>query len=210
MSCAAARGATMPGMDEAQDGPRVDDATLRDASAIASILVEQHRSFLAFLERRVGDRALAEDILQDAFVRGIEKAPTLRDADALIPWFYSLLRNASLDHHRRTAARSRALSSFASELSHQQQEPETHAAVCACVARLADTLRPEYADAIKRIEVEGWAVKDYAEHLDIPRSNAGVRVFRAREALRKQLQAACGTCATHGCMDCTCAPVAAG
>jgi RNA polymerase sigma-70 factor (ECF subfamily) len=31
-------------------------------------LVDNHRQFLGFLERRLGDRALAEDILQDAFV----------------------------------------------------------------------------------------------------------------------------------------------
>ena len=35
-------------------------------------------------------------------------------------------------------------------------------------------------------------------------NNAGVRVFRAREALRRQVARACGTCAEHGCLDCTC------
>ncbi|MEI9937392.1 MAG: hypothetical protein WDO69_09215 [Pseudomonadota bacterium] len=33
----------------------------------------------------------------------------------------------------------------------------------ACVLRLADTLKSEYADALRRIEVEGVAVKDYAD-----------------------------------------------
>ena len=31
-----------------------------------------------------------------------------------------------------------------------------------------------------------------------------VRVFRAREALRRQVAASCGTCAEHGCIACTC------
>jgi hypothetical protein len=35
-------------------------------------------------------------------------------------------------------------------------------------------------------------------------SNAGVRVFRAREALKKRVTQSCGTCAEHGCVDCTC------
>jgi hypothetical protein len=39
-------------------------------------------------------------------------------------------------------------------------------------------------------------------------NNAGVRVFRARAALRSQVTRSCGSCATHGCLDCTCgAPV---
>ena len=51
--------------------------------------------------------------------------------------------------------------------------------VCACVGELADTLKPEYAAALRRVEIDGMSVKDYAEE-------AGGRVFRAREALRKQ------------------------
>jgi len=47
-------------------------------------------------------------------------------------------------------------------------------------------------------------VKDYAARAGLTASNAGVRVFRAREALRKQVARSCGTCADHGCFDCTC------
>jgi RNA polymerase sigma-70 factor (ECF subfamily) len=65
-------------------------------------------------------------------------------------------------------------------------------------------LKPEYADALRRIEVDGVAVKDYADTLGISASNADVRLFRAREALRRQVARACGTCADHGCLDCTC------
>ena len=37
------------------------------APAPVAVLLENHRAFLRYLERRVGDRTLAEDILQDAF-----------------------------------------------------------------------------------------------------------------------------------------------
>ena len=70
--------------------------------------------------------------------------------------------------------------------------------------QLAQTLKPEYADALERIDVQGTPVKDYAEHAGISANNAGVRVFRAREALREQVVRACETCAEHGCLDCTC------
>ena len=44
-----------------------------------AVLVDNHRRFLDFLERRVGDRDEAEEILQAAFVRGIERAGEIRD-----------------------------------------------------------------------------------------------------------------------------------
>jgi RNA polymerase sigma-70 factor (ECF subfamily) len=75
---------------------------------------------------------------------------------------------------------------------------------CQCVARLADNLKPEYAEALRRIEVDGVAVKDYAVEAGITSNNAAVRVFRAREALKKQVVRSCGTWADHGCLDCTC------
>src|SRR5262249_22797267 len=83
-------------------------------------------------------------------------------------------------------------------------DAELRDVVCRCVSSLAATLKPEYADALAQIDVAGVPVKDYAERSGISANNAGVRVFRAREALRKQVARACRTCATHGCLDCTC------
>jgi RNA polymerase sigma factor (sigma-70 family) len=168
-------------------------------------LVDNHRQFLAFLERRVGDRALAEDILQDAFVKTLSKEEDLRDETSSVAWFYRMLRNAVIDHYRRTGARNRALESFARELEGAvEPPPEIRDAICGCVTRLASTLKPEYAEAIRRIDVDGSAVQDFAAEAGITANNASVRVFRAREALRKQVKTSCGTCAEHGCLECSC------
>jgi RNA polymerase sigma-70 factor (ECF subfamily) len=47
-------------------------------------------------------------------------------------------------------------------------------------------------------------VKAFAEQHGLTVSNAGVRIFRARAALKKRLIDSCGTCAEHGCRDCAC------
>ena len=62
----------------------------------------------------------------------------------------------------------------------------------------------QYAEALQAIDVEGAAVKAFAEHKGLSPNNAGVRVFRAREALKKRVMESCGTCAEHGCRNCTC------
>lgn len=169
---------------------------------IAATLVANHRDFLAFIQRRVGDRATAEEILQDAFVRSMDRFDTVRET--AIGWFYRVLRNAIIDHHRRRAAAERRHEAFAREEQLGDDDPELQRVVCRCVAQLAQTLKPEYAAALRRVEVDGLSVKDYAEEAGISSNNAGVRIFRAREALRKQVARSCGTCATHGCLDCTC------
>jgi len=169
-------------------------------------LVDNHRQFLAFLERRVGDRAVAEDILQDAFVKSLQKEADSRDETSSVAWFYRTLRNAVIDHYRRSGARNRALESFGRELDGAvEPPPELRDAICGCVARLAATLKPEYEAAIRRVDVDGAPVQDFAAEAGITPNNASVRVFRAREALRKQVRTSCGTCADHGCLECSCA-----
>jgi len=179
--------------------------TPRPSPEVVAALVGNHREFLAFLQKRVGDRALAEDILQEAFVRGLDKLGTLEQEESATGWFYRVLRNAVIDHHRRRSASSRKLEAFAAELEHEvKPEADLQEAVCRCVGQLAGTLKPEYSEVLRRVELDGVSVKDYANEAGITSNNAAVRVFRAREALRKQVARSCGTCAEHGCFNCTC------
>ena len=188
------------------DAPADDqaDVTAPLTRETVATLVAHHREFLAFVQRRVGDRALAEEILQDAFVRSLDKLDGIRDT--AVGWFYRVLRNAIVDHQRRRGAAARAVEALAREADAVDDavDVELERAVCRCVGELARTLKPEYAEALRRIELDGVAVKDFAAEAGISASNAGVRIFRAREALRRQVARACGTCATHGCLDCTC------
>jgi RNA polymerase sigma factor (sigma-70 family) len=179
--------------------------TSAEDAAPISTLLENHRAFLNYLERRLGDRALAEDILQDAFAKVVARPEQAPADEGIVPWFYRTLRNAAVDQFRRRGAAERAHDAFARELeTHEQPTREMKGEICACVSRLAATLKPEYAEALQAVEVSGTPVKTFAEQKGLSSSNAGVRVFRAREALKKRVSESCGTCAEHGCMNCTC------
>jgi RNA polymerase sigma factor (sigma-70 family) len=178
---------------------------LDETPAAVAILLENHRAFLRYLERRTGDRELAEDILQDAFAKVMDRPEQAPSDEGVVPWFYRTLRNAAIDQFRRRGAATRAVEAFARELETQPApDPDMEAAICACISRLAGTLKPESADALQAIDVQGTPVKTFAEQHGLSASNAGVRVFRAREALKKRVTELCGTCAEHGCRNCTC------
>lgn len=169
-------------------------------------LVAGHRELLAFVERRLGSRALAEDLLQDALVRTLGRADGLSGEDASLAWLYRSLRNAIVDHRRRSAASGRALASLAAEQLEERGEPafDERDALCRCVGALATTLKPEYATAIRRVDLDGVSVTEFAAEAGITANNASVRLHRAREALRRSVATACGACAEHGCLDCGC------
>jgi RNA polymerase sigma-70 factor (ECF subfamily) len=183
----------------------MEEALLPASPAVADVLVANHRRFLAFVQSRVGSREVAEDILQDAFVKGLARAGQLRDQESVIAWFYRSLRNAMADHWRRQSSEKRVFDeSVDAESSDAAADSELMTTVCGCVTDLLRTLKPEYAEALRRIDLDGVSVKDFARQSSVTANNASVRLFRAREALRKQVERCCGTCATHGCVDCDC------
>jgi RNA polymerase sigma-70 factor (ECF subfamily) len=199
--------------DRVGSAPSLDGAeyihpmTSAVAPATLNVLVENHRRFLLFLERRVGSREVAEDILHDAFVKSLSRTDSVPDEDgALIAWFYRVLRNAIVDHYRRVGAETRALAHVAGTADEFEppHDAELHEAVCACITGLVETLKPEYAAVIRRVDLDGVPVVEFAREAGITPGNAGVRLHRAHAALRKQLALSCNTCADHGCFDCRC------
>lgn len=173
---------------------------------VLGLLLDNHARVLRFLERRVGSRDDAEDILQEAFVRSVGRTDALASSESATAWFYRVLRNAIIDHHRREDARTRAFVRLAgeSETDTAGADEELDSLACACVMALLDTLKPEYATALRRVDLDDTSVRGFAEEVGITPGNAGVRLHRAREALRRQLARSCGTCLDHGCLDCAC------
>jgi RNA polymerase sigma-70 factor (ECF subfamily) len=111
------------------------------AAQLAQTLVENHRAFLGFVERRVASRADAEEILQAAFVRGLEKAETIANQESAVAWFYRLLRNAIIDHDRRRATREGARQRLLVE--HEQsalEAPDARATICSWCIRARSSL----------------------------------------------------------------------
>jgi RNA polymerase sigma-70 factor (ECF subfamily) len=170
-------------------------------------LVDGHKQFLAFLEKRVESRAVAEDILQSAFVRSLQRGNEIRDEESVVAWFYRMLRNATIDHYRHRASKDKALEGWRREFGNEEAPtPELQQDICQCVSALVDSLKPEYREALRVVDIEERSLNDLAQRSGITAGNAAVRVHRAREALRKQVRTACGTCSEHGCLDCHCKP----
>ncbi len=178
------------------------------SSGVLSTLLEQRARFLNFVERRVDSPAVAEDILQIAFLRAVQQHDKLRQDESVVAWFYRILRNAVIDHYRHQAASGRMLEHWAREMEISvEPDSATRASVCECILEVLPELKPEYQQALRTVDLEEKSLKEFAEQAVISPTNAGVRVHRARQALKKQVVKACGACARHGCVDCDCAQV---
>ena len=168
-------------------------------------ILNHRKVFLGFVQRRIGDRAVAEDILQAAYMRALEHEGDLRRNESVVGWFYRVLRNAVIDYYRRRSSEEKALEIWSRELDLAvDPTPEIQSEICVCLGRVLDSIRPDYADLIRAVDLGEQPLQHFANDKSISASNAGVRAHRARAALRKQLIATCGSCAEHACLNCTC------
>src|SRR5262245_493083 len=94
------------------DVARVTDEALMqavrdgDLAKLGVLFERHHRSLFDFLCRVTGDRAKAEDLVQDVFVRMLKYRATYRDDGRFETWMFHLARNARADYFRlRRAAR---------------------------------------------------------------------------------------------------------
>ena len=181
----------------------------RRTSGIVQRLLENEPAFRQFVRRRVGDEGVAQDILQQSLARAVERHHSLHNEESVLAWFYRILHHAVADYYRSQKSEVRRNQAFLEELTisgnHQEPPPdEVKAAACACLYGLLPTLRGNYAELIKRIDLDGESPAHVAKELKISRNNLTVRLHRARQSLRASLEDACGICSKHGCLNCTC------
>jgi RNA polymerase sigma factor (sigma-70 family) len=170
-----------------------------------STILDHRKQFLGFVQRRVSDSEVAEDILQAAYMRALQHEGEIRRGESVVAWFYRVLRNAVIDYYRRRSSENRALEAWGRELETAVvPSHETHDEVCGCLGGVLDSIKPDYAEVLRAVDLGEQPLQDFARERNISASNAGVRAHRARTALRKQLIRTCGSCAEHACLDCIC------
>jgi RNA polymerase sigma-70 factor (ECF subfamily) len=143
-----------------------------------------------FIVSKVHDKDVAEDILQEVFVRIHEKFDTLRDNEKLTSWIYQIARNLIADHFRKNK-QSSAISG--NEEDEKNSEPDLiimETAVNDMIGML-DELPEHYCDALCKTEIQGMSQAEYARQAGIPYSSVKTRVQRSRKMLRDMLMQCC-------------------
>lgn len=174
--------------------------------ALATTLLANLAAFQSFARNRLHDDQLAADAVQESLLRALQSESQLSDDRNLLAWFYRILRNVLTDMHRRRGTQRVAFEKFAEEMEGEASVRELEAAACACLTGLLPTLRPEYAEVVRLLDLGGRAPAEVARELGITPGNLKVRLHRGRRQLRQRLEETCRVCATHFCLDCTCEP----
>lgn len=139
----------------------------------------------SFIFRRVKDKAIAEDIVQDVFVKVHTRLGQLKDSEKLTGWIYQITRNTITDHFR---AKSKSIE--LSDLDWESDRQVLNDCVSSCLGEMLITLPKKYREALELAEIENLSQTALAERLQISYSGAKSRVQRARQMLREKMDQA--------------------
>lgn len=162
-----------------------------DVDAFDELYRRYHHRLVAYCARRVGDRHIAEELAQEAFVKALRAMPRFAGERRFYPWMTVIAQRLCIDHHRR--------SSRVEPIS--EPDPGTveadHDAVFAAVDRHHITvalgrLAPRHREIIELREQRGWSYQQIATHLDVPMTTVEALLHRARKALRREYLAVAG------------------
>jgi RNA polymerase sigma-70 factor (ECF subfamily) len=163
------------------------------------VLKYQHKIF-GLISRYIHDSHEVQDVAQEAFIKAYRALPRFRGDSAFYTWLYRIAINTAKNH---LVSRGRRPPGSDVEIEDAEyfdsgsalrdlENPENalfgeelKAVVNRAINELPDDLR----SAVTLREFDGLSYEDIAEIMDCPVGTVRSRIFRAREAIDKQVQA---------------------
>ncbi len=174
-----------------------------DVRAFEEILSRHRRGVYAFILRFAHNRDTAEELLQDVFMRVVDKAETFEKRSKFTTWLYTITRNLCIDHlrkmrHRKATSLDQPMAAGDSEgmtlldkIGSDRPLPDNSAhskKLGELIAAAVEKLSPEQREVFVLREQSGLAFNEIASVVDAPLNTVKSRMRYALENLRANLQ----------------------
>lgn len=161
----------------------VDRARAGDSAAFEQLFEQFHGPILNYLYRMVNDRAVAEDLTQDAFIKAYKALPKTRDDLAFKAWLYRIATNTAISHMRR--GKVIQWLPIIGDRETREESVDRMVATKTDISHALDALPQHYASVLLLRHYQGLSLAETAEALEITENAAKLRLFRARKAFAK-------------------------
>ena len=163
------------------------DTDRRSASAetlIRSLYEEHGRSLLAYATRLTGDRAAAEDVLQETLLRAWKHADRLAEGQGSVRgWLLTVARNIVTDRARARAVRPAEVTEV-EHLPPVEQDHSESVVNTMVVLDALDQVSPEHREVLVELYYRGRSMAETAKELGVPPGTVKSRSYYALRALR--------------------------
>ncbi|UKN03629.1 RNA polymerase sigma factor SigZ [Paracrocinitomix mangrovi] len=143
-----------------------------------------------FILSKVNNLDIANDLLQDVFVKIHQNQDQLKDGTKLESWLFQICRNAIIDYYRKKKI-STDVDVEQLKLVEEVEDKSDVETLSNCLLPLINSLPDKYADALKQTHYKNIQQKDLAIAEGISYSAYKSRVQRARQMIKDQMVACC-------------------
>jgi RNA polymerase sigma-70 factor (ECF subfamily) len=179
----------------ASDHELLEGVRGRDSSALRALFERYHSRIYFFVQRRLRDAGLAEEVVADVFFEVWRSAHHFAGASKPSTWIFGIahFKCASAHRDRQRHKRASVVPMHAEALQRVADERNAGDRLSARdelrVARRAiEALPPEQREVIELAVLEGMPYEEIAERLGVPEGTVKTRVARGRARLRKGLR----------------------
>jgi RNA polymerase sigma-70 factor, ECF subfamily len=159
-------------------------------SDITHIWSDFHKELKNYIVKIVKNKADADDILQEVFIKIIRNNEKVKLAENLRQYIYGIVRNVIGDYFRNKQRFNSDLEIPGAFI--EEDEPFLNATIADyCVKPFINQLPEKYKVALQLTEFQDISQKDLAEKLNISYSGAKSRVQRGRDKLKKIILNCC-------------------
>ena len=156
---------------------------------VEKIWLEYHARLLGFIRSRVNNEAVAEDILQNVFVRIHTGIDRLKQENSLGSWLYQITRNTIIDYYRSHKSMEELPESLvAPDLESTEKARQD---IESCLEPMIQNLPDKYRQALVLSEIENLPQKAVAEIQGLSLSGAKSRIQRGRALLKEMMLDCC-------------------
>ncbi len=148
-----------------------------------------HAKLHSFIQSRVGDTSIADDILQEVFLRIHSAISSLKKESKIQSWIYQITRNAIIDYYRSHKTMEELPATLAA--SEPELGDKAKQDIDNCVLPMIESLPEHYREALMLSEIDGLTQKEVAERLSLSVSGAKSRVQRGRAMVKDMLFDCC-------------------
>ncbi len=165
-----------------------------DSECLGIFLKRYETSLIRFVSNFLGDEGIAQDIVQETFLKVARRPGKLLGVRSFHNWLLKVARNQSIDHLRRVIRQRRHSSRLQQEASSQAAQADTAIETLEYSERSArvrmdiDRLRPKLKEVMLLKVQESKSYREIAEITGLTVTNVGYLVHQAMQALRSSLR----------------------
>lgn len=180
--------------DHAHDAALVERTLRGDADAYGELVARHMRRAFAIAFRILQHREDAEDTVQDAFIRALERIDALDTSRPFGPWLYRIVLNKALNSRRARSVRT--TDEIPADAVSMTTSPATDADRSALRHRLSTalaTLSEKQRTIVQLADIEEFTSGEIADMLGIADGTVRWHLHQARRTLRLLLDPDPGT-----------------